>query len=497
MKIFVSQVLALLFPLITQISTNPQSVTDGQDPYSDRNRPDDKLLVVVIDGFRWDYISRFTRRSRQGFPGFEEFIRGGVQSEYLKSVFPAESFPSWQTISTGLYPENHGILANQFYDTTARGHKQSKFFNHIDERMTGDVRWWHDPEPIWATAQKQGKDFVTFLWSRCDVEWDDVNPITPRVCENVYHKDNSKTLHINLDMALMEFQTGRSAALIYEDSLGKAAEAFGPLSKNVEMRLRALDKSIQNFLVRLREVRMDQIVNVVIMSDHGMTYGSNPIPIHHPPSFPFNTIEVRQIQMSYILKSVQRIVKMTVGSGAYMQIYPKQERFIPEIIEALRAELDGKGVDIFTRDEIPDHLHWRDNVNTPPILILARPGVILLRAGGNLQRPASSLQLYGGGYDPARITEQTQQGVSGYDPEETDMRGVFMARGPGFHSDGHTYAPIELVDVYQMFCFLLNIDPQTNDGVWDRIRALLRNSSAPINANWSILLAALWILFKM
>lgn len=172
-------------------------------------------------------------------------------------------------------------------------------------------------------------------------------------------------------------------------------------------------------------------VNVVIMSDHGMTYGSNPIPIHHPPSFPFNTIEVRQIQMSYILKSVQRIVKMTVGSGAYMQIYPKQERFIPEIIEALRAELDGKGVDIFTRDEIPDHLHWRDNVNTPPILILARPGVILLRAGGNLQRPASSLQLYGGGYDPARITEQTQQGVSGYDPEETDMRGVFMARGPG------------------------------------------------------------------
>lgn len=53
---------------------------------------------------------------------------------------------------------------------------------------------------------------------------------------------------------------------IYEDSLGKAAEAFGPLSKNVEMRLRALDKSIQNFLVRLREVRMDQIVSESFLS---------------------------------------------------------------------------------------------------------------------------------------------------------------------------------------------------------------------------------------
>lgn len=64
----------------------------------------------------------------------------GVRSEYLESVFPAESFPAWQTIQTGvsfgmkknfgekicslciyvecagLYPESHGIVGNQFYD---------------------------------------------------------------------------------------------------------------------------------------------------------------------------------------------------------------------------------------------------------------------------------------------------------------------------------------------------------------------------------------------
>ena len=41
------------------------------------------------------------------------------------------------------------------------------------------------------------------------------------------------------------------------------------------------------------------------------------------------------------------------------------------------------------------------------------------------------MHVYGGGYDATRILEQTQQGISGYDPEEPDMRGVFMARGPG------------------------------------------------------------------
>ncbi len=48
----------------------------------------------------------------------------------------------------------------------------------------------------------------------------------------------------------------------------------------------------------------------------------------------------------------------------------------------------------------------------------------------------------------------------------------------GFHSDGRVYPAIELVDLYQMFCFLLDVDPLPNDGVWNRIRAMLRNGSA-------------------
>ncbi len=39
------------------------------------------------------------------------------------------------------------------------------------------------------------------------------------------------------------------------------------------------------------------------------------------------------------------------------------------------------------------------------------------------------------------------------------------------------YPEFELVDVYQMFCHLLGIEPLANDGVWDRVKALLRNSA--------------------
>ena len=39
------------------------------------------------------------------------------------------------------------------------------------------------------------------------------------------------------------------------------------------------------------------------------------------------------------------------------------------------------------------------------------------------------------GYETVGLSEQTPQGISGYDPAEEDMRGVFMARGPGVFPD--------------------------------------------------------------
>ncbi len=44
--------------------------------------------------------------------------------------------------------------------------------------------------------------------------WFDTKTITPEYCESVYTKDDSKTLQINLDTALIHFQKGRDAAIV-------------------------------------------------------------------------------------------------------------------------------------------------------------------------------------------------------------------------------------------------------------------------------------------
>ena len=54
-------------------------------------------------------------------------------------------------------------------------------------------------------------------------------------------------------------------------------------------------------------------------------------------------------------------------------------------------------------------------------------GVVIDQVSSQYRKPSlistSSYDIYNGG--------PSKPGISGYDPEEPDMRGVFMARGPG------------------------------------------------------------------
>ena len=69
----------------------------------------------------------------------------------------------------GHYPGDHGIIGNQFYESTLRNPDNSKiFFNHEDERYTEKVKWWSKYEPIWATATKNKLKFSNFLFSRLE-----------------------------------------------------------------------------------------------------------------------------------------------------------------------------------------------------------------------------------------------------------------------------------------------------------------------------------------
>ena len=69
-------------------------------------------------------------------------MEAGVRSEYLKSVFPAESFPAWQTIQTGLFC----------------GEKKTLLMFPLHRPLP------RDPWNCWQPVLRQRGDFFFCIW---------------------------------------------------------------------------------------------------------------------------------------------------------------------------------------------------------------------------------------------------------------------------------------------------------------------------------------------
>jgi predicted AlkP superfamily pyrophosphatase or phosphodiesterase len=57
-----------------------------------------KLLLVMIDGFRWDYFAQFDKNE---LPGFDKLRQTGVSAESFIPVFPSLSYVNYYSIMTG------------------------------------------------------------------------------------------------------------------------------------------------------------------------------------------------------------------------------------------------------------------------------------------------------------------------------------------------------------------------------------------------------------
>lgn len=79
-----------------------------------------KLVVgIVIDQMRYDYLDRYWNKF--GNDGFKKIINNGFNCKNTHyNYMPTYTGPGHASIYTGTTPENHGIIANDWYDKRAK-----------------------------------------------------------------------------------------------------------------------------------------------------------------------------------------------------------------------------------------------------------------------------------------------------------------------------------------------------------------------------------------
>lgn len=397
----------LIFILLISISLLAQS-----KPY---------VVLVSFDAFRWDYVNRGLT------PNLDKIKSEGVYALSLKPSFPSKTFPNHQSIITGMYPAHHGIYANGFYDPFS-----NETYKMNDSNTVNNAKWYWG-EAFWETAERQGIKTASYFWPGSEVKLYYRKPTYAETYEHARPHDDRIEGVINW-LKLPQEKRPHFITLYFSDTDEKG-HRFGPNSNEVNQAIQLLDGVAGKIMNRLKEINMIDSVNVIFVSDHGMTEISKD-----------KIINVEKILEGYNCKFFDESVLMTIE--------PPKEK-LQEVYELLKK--NENHFKVYYRSEVPEYFHFSDNYLIPSLVLIPELGWNLLTEKGM-----------------KRVNDNYSKGNHGYDNQHLDMHGIFIATGPSFKKNYQT-GTVWNIDIYPLLCKIFNIIPRSNiDGKAERIEFILK-----------------------
>jgi predicted AlkP superfamily pyrophosphatase or phosphodiesterase len=384
------------------------------------------LLLISIDGFRWDYLDRYPA------PALRRLAAEGVAARSLIPVFPSKTFPNHYTIVTGLYPESHGIVDNTMADA------ELGRFSLGNRDSVSDGRWWGG-EPIWVTAQRQGLLSATCFWPGSEAEIAGVRPTYWMKYDA--QLDGDERVRTVLGWFDLPAERRPTLLTLYWSDIDSAAHRSGPDSSDAAAAIQRVDGWMAQLLEGLEQRGLYDRVNLVVVSDHGMA--STPA-----------------AQTIYLEDYVDlEGVEITGGTPSLLLRPP------PERVELVRGKLARAhpALSVWRREQTPRRWHFRDNPRIPPLLVAADEGWNLRARHEPAPREGATEPL------------SAPLGMHGYDPRLPSMQGILIGHGPGLASKTRT-GSIENIHLYELMCRLLAIEPARNEGRLSAVKRLLARS---------------------
>jgi len=382
-------------------------------------KPEDvKYLVVLsMDGFRYDYIEKAAT------PTFDSIARIGVKSKGFIPAFPSKTFPNHYTMATGLYPDNHGLVNNTFYDpetgTTYR----------MGDSSTRNNPYYYGGEPIWVTASKAGLKTASYFWVGTELPIKGIQPDYWKLY------DGSTPFEARMDtviywLGLPEEQRPR-LIMWYLQEPDESGHIYGPESNEIFDLVSYLDKLVSDFCRKINQLPHAGQINLIFTSDHGMGQLSND----------------RVIDLATIISPDW--VEKVVGGNPNYNIKAKPE-YLDTIFQRLN---ETENIKVWKNPDLPARLNYGKNPRTLDLTVAADLGWSI-----NWQRYSNY---------------RSSGGTHGYDPAYPEMHAIFYAIGPSFKRY-HLHPAIENVNLYVLMAELLGLSPAPNDGDLEKVIDMLR-----------------------
>jgi len=379
--------------------------------------PNDSYVILVsMDAFRWDYPDLYAT------PNLDKIEENGVKAERLVPSFPSLTFPNHYTIATGLYPDHHGLIHNKFYAPDL-----DLLYRVGDREMVEDPDFYGG-EPIWVTAEKQGVTTASYFWVGSEAP---IQGIQPRYWKRYAESTDfiARVDSVIYWLNLPQEQRPHFITLYFQEP-DATGHDFGPQSEETGRMVTHLDSIIGYLVEQVNKLPFADRVNLIVTADHGM----GPI---SPDKY---------VNLTAYLDDAK--VRRIVGSNP-VYLLDVEEDYIDSTVAILdRLE----GVEAFRKEDLPSRLHYGTNSRIPAVVAFAD-------SSWSIGTRSESADYTGGAH--------------GFDPADSDMSAIFYAQGPAFKKD-YDQDIFYNVDIYGLICWILDLEPATNDGDMERVSGMLK-----------------------
>jgi alkaline phosphatase D len=402
---------------LTHVDNGPNSAWAQSQHY---------LVLVSLDGFRWDYAKRDNATHLLAIG------RAGVWApEGMMPAYPSLTFPNHYTLVTGLYPEHHGIVANTFLDP-ARDARYSMY----DPGATTDGSWYGGV-PLWSLAESRGMRTACLLWVGCEAKIAGFRP-------TYYASFDSKTqatpaaeqARIDNTLALLRLPAADRPHFIalYFSEPDHEGHEFGPEARETRDAALRMDKLVGKLREALASTGLP--IDLVVVSDHGMAKSQGP------------WIDLDDF--------ADLAGFDTVGELLYGKTEADRARVYDQLKHASSQFM------VFRLKDVPAGLNYNQNPREgDPVVVATGPYAIRSHAPqtGTPDRPPTV-------------------GMHGFDPRVVpEMKASFFAAGPDL-LPAKTVAPFDNVNLYPWMAHLLGLNPPKTDGSLNILSGTLRDDGA-------------------
>lgn len=380
------------------------------------------VILISIDGFRHDYLKRFQP------PNLSKFVANGVQAESLIPCFPSKTFPNHYSIATGMYPENHNIINNSFFDPAK---KELYQIRDRDKVENGD---WYGGTPLWVNASKAGMVSASYFFVGSEADIQKVRPsYYYQYDKSVPNEERTKQA---IDWLKLPKEKRPHLITMYFSDIDDTGHRYGPNNdEQLSKALLQLDQTLGTFFEQLKALQLD--INIIFVSDHGM-------------------VEIPKGNLLHIEQVEDDDKYTTVNGGTTVHIYPKAGQDIDDIYNSLKQK--EKHFKVYKTKGSPFYIHNQDNPKLGELLVL------------------SDFQYFFA--DARRIAFVNKlnsvSGQHGFSPSYPELHGIFYANGPAFNKE-QIIPSFENIHIYPLICNILGLDiPNEVDGELNVLQQTLK-----------------------